>query len=81
MDYATRWAERNDLSDGERVAAGQVGSYLMSRFKIRSDSQTRTVTAKDRLSHDDAFWNIKGVKEAKGGRSRFIEITAVRDAD
>ncbi len=82
-------AQRLDLSDTERrkVAfeeskAGQVGSYMISRFRVRSDSLTRTITARDRLTHDGATWQIKGAPyETLDGRKRFLWITAVRDQD
>lgn len=80
-DFFTCRAMRRDVSDGEKFAAGQVGSSLRSRFTVRSSSETRTVTPVDRLVHDGATWSIKGVKEADEGRRRFVEITAVRDAD
>lgn len=80
-DFVTVWAMRRDVSDGEKFAAGQVGSSLRSRFTIRSSSETRTITPADRLAHDSAIWSIHGVKEANEGRRRFIEITAVKDAD
>ncbi len=75
------WARRRDVSDGERQASGTVDSFLMSRFVVRSNSVTRTVTPVDRIVHGGEIWNIKGVKEADEGRFRFIEITAVRDTD
>ncbi|CCE96156.1 hypothetical protein SFHH103_01659 [Sinorhizobium fredii HH103] len=78
---ATVWARRRDASDGEREAAGQLGSTLMSRFVVRSSSVTRTVTPVDRLNYSGATWNILGVKEAEEGRNRFIEITTIKDAD
>lgn len=78
---ATVWARRRDASDGEREAAGQVGSTLMSRFVIRSTSTTRTVTPVDRLNYSGGTWNILGLKETEDGRNRFLEITAIRDAD
>ncbi|RVL53951.1 phage head closure protein [Sinorhizobium meliloti] len=78
---ATVWARRRDASDGEREAAGQVGSTLMSRFVVRSSSVTRTVTPVDRLNYSGATWNILGVKETEEGRNRFVEITAIKDSD
>lgn len=78
---ATVWAQRKDVSDGEKFAAGQVSSSLRSRFVIRSSSTTKTITPVDRISYDGALWNIHGVKETEQGRNRFIEITAVRNAD
>ncbi|RVG20291.1 phage head closure protein [Sinorhizobium meliloti] len=80
-DLATVWARRRDVSDGEKVAAGQVGATLMSRFTVRSTTTTRDMKPTDRLNYDGAIWNIHGLKEADEGRNRFIEITAIRDAD
>jgi len=80
-DFTTVWAKRKDALDGEKIAAGQVGSKLMSRFVIRSSINARTITPQDRISYDGFFWEISGVKQVAKGRDRFIEITAVRDAD
>jgi SPP1 family predicted phage head-tail adaptor len=77
----TVWAQRKDVSDSEKFAAGEVGSALISRFVIRSSTITRTVTPIDRLSHDRALWNIQGVKETLEGRNQFLEITATRRTD
>nr|WP_280948728.1 head-tail adaptor protein [Methyloligella halotolerans] len=77
----TRWAGREDVRDTEKAAADQVGATVMSRFTVRSDSGTRGVTAKDRIRHDGWVWNITGIKETRHGRGRYLEITAVREAD
>ena len=74
-------ARRRDASDGEKVGAGQIGSSLMSRFVIRSSERTRDVRPTDRIQHDSRLWNIQGIKEADDGRRRFLEITAITDAD
>lgn len=84
-DFMSNWsAKREDVSERqqtEMIAAGQVGAFLVSRFTIRSSSEARTVTPKDHLIHEGATWSIHGVKEAAEGRRRFIQITAVKDAD
>lgn len=77
----TVWAERKDVSDAEKVSAGQVSSMLMSRFVIRSSVAAKGVTPKDRVSYDGAVWNIFGIKETPHGRNRFLEITAGRNLD
>ncbi len=74
-------AKREDVSDAERVAAGQVGTVLMARFVVRSSTKTRSVTSLDRINGEGGIWNITGVKEAKGPRKRWLEITAVRSSD
>jgi len=78
--FATLWAERSDISDGEKLAAGQVGAHLRSRFLVRSNSTTKAITPSDRISYE-GVWSIHGLKESKDGRNRFIEITAVKDSD
>lgn len=83
-DLATVWARRRDASDSQKiefVAAGQIGSFIVARFTVRSSAVTRSVTPVDQIVHDGKVWDIKGVKEADEGRRRFIEITASRDAD
>jgi len=80
-NYVTVRAKRSDVSDGEKFAAGQVGSSLRARFTIRSSTEARTITPVDRIVHESKTWSIHGVKEANEGRRRFIEITAVKDAD
>jgi SPP1 family predicted phage head-tail adaptor len=80
-DFISYRAQRKDVSDGEKFAAGTVGSSLRSRFVIRSTADSRTVTPLDRLVHDGDIWNIDGVKQSDQGRDRFIEITAVCRAE
>lgn len=81
-DYLCREpAMRRDVSDGEKMAAGQIGSFLRSRFTIRASQKSRAITPKDRMIHDCATWSIHGIKEAADQRGRFLEITAVKDAD
>lgn len=75
------WARRRDVSDGEKEASGQIGSTLVSRFVIRSSSVSRDFKTTDRLVHDGGIWNIQGIKQVDDGRDRFLEITAVRNAD
>lgn len=81
--FLKAWAQKRDASDFSRtefVAADQVGSFLLSRFIIRSSPKARTITPSDRLQYKGA-WNIKTVKETSEGRDMFIEITAVQDSD
>jgi len=88
-DFITVSAQRVDLADKERFGAAfeeskaaQVGSYAISRFRVRSSILTRTITARDRLTHEGATWNIMAVpSETLEGRKRFLWITAARDTD
>jgi SPP1 family predicted phage head-tail adaptor len=73
---ATVAASRADVSDTERVAYGGIVSELISRFVIRAGGPAGTVKPVDRLAYDGRIWDIMGVKEARAGRKRFLEITA-----
>ncbi|MCG7508677.1 phage head closure protein [Mesorhizobium retamae] len=76
VELATVWASRIDVSDAEKYAAGAIGNVLLSRFVVRSTSVTRGIKHSDTLDHDDAEWNIDGIKKTRDGRNRFLEITA-----
>ncbi|KPH80567.1 phage head closure protein [Bosea vaviloviae] len=75
-ELASIAASRLDVSDTERVAFGRLVSTRVSRFVIRAAGPQASVNAVDRLAHDGLTWEIIGVKEAKDGRNRFLEITA-----
>jgi SPP1 family predicted phage head-tail adaptor len=77
----TVWAERKDVSDAEKMSAGQISSMLMSRFVIRSSAAAKGVKPADRVNYDGRVWNIYGAKETSDGRNRFIEITAGTSLD
>ena len=79
--YATLWAGRKDVSDGEKMAAGQVGAFLQSRFVVRYSTTANAIRPTDRLAYDGGHWNITGIKETVDGRNRFLELTCVRDMD
>lgn len=78
--YFTCRAMRQDMRDAEKVQSDRPQSSLMSRFLVRSSSETRSVTNADRLVHDGMTWQIEGVKQSsQGGRDRFLEITAIAE--
>ena len=78
VTFIRYFANRTDVRDSEKVAAGQVSGSLMSRFVMRSSSDSKTINTKDRLSHDGKTWEIHGVKEKD---KTFIEITASTQID
>lgn len=77
VEIGRAWAERADVYDTERIAAGDEYSSLRARFFVRSSALTRGLSSMDRLLADGRQWEIRGVKEAKGKRHELIEITAV----
>ena len=80
--YATISAARADASDGERFAAGQVGSFLVTWFRFRNNPVTNAIKASDRVVYGGAVWEIQGPpKETRDGRNRFLEIRCAKAAD
>lgn len=71
------WANRTDMSDGERIAADEKAAVRMTRFITRSSRMTRGVVATDRIVHKGTIYEITGAKETKDGRENFIEFTTV----
>lgn len=72
----TIWANRSDIKDGEKFAAGQVSSDLTTRFTVRNSGFSRGITPADRIHHAGLDWNITGIKESADGRLQFFELTA-----
>jgi len=81
QDVLTARASRQDVSDGEKFAAGGIGGYLTARFIVRSTARTRGIRPSDKIRHDGKTWNLKGIKERDEGRRRFLELTATVNAD
>jgi head-tail adaptor len=75
-DLMTVCAGKEDVSDAERYAAGTVSNVLLSRFVVRSSAAARSIVHSDTIVHDGHDWNIAGIKEARDGRFRFLEIAA-----
>lgn len=78
-DFAVVWASKHDVSDGERVAAAQVGAEITTRFQIRWLADWSSLNPKDRCECEGRAYEITGAKEL--GRRDGIEITAVARTD
>lgn len=78
-ELGTRKASKKDVSDGEKLRAAQVGATISTRFRVRYDSLTKTITAADRLTCEGREYAIVGTKEL--GRREGIEITATTGND
>jgi head-tail adaptor len=76
---AAVWAEKRDVSDGERARAGIVEAQLMTRFKLRYSAFTAGLTPADRLVCEGVTYNITGIKEAEG-RREWLEISCTARA-
>lgn len=79
-----RRAKKTDISDGERFRASQLGQEVTTRFLVRSDTLTRSITGRDSLIYNDGdreiTYAVVGTKEW-GDRRDGIEITAVARPD
>ena len=76
--FCTTWAEKRDVSDAEKTAAGQEYSARIARFRVRWNPDTATVTSDDRLDYEGQ-WDVRGVKELE--RNLWLEITAEKRSD
>lgn len=74
------WAQKEDVSDGERWRASEVQATVTTRFTVRWSPFTADITPKDRLVCEGLEYNITGVKEGRG-RRQWLEITAAARAD
>lgn len=74
------WAERVDISDGERWRAGEVQAHVTTRFRVRSSAFSRDLTPKDRLVCEGDTFDIVGIKQSPKRRT-YLEITAAARVD
>jgi head-tail adaptor len=81
VSIGKRWAKKVDVSDGERMRAGQQGQSLDTRFVVLSDALTRTITGKDKITWGDAAYEVVGTKEIGSRRNDAIEITTTSQPD
>ncbi|PHP28002.1 head-tail adaptor protein [Limimaricola cinnabarinus] len=71
------WAQKTDLSDGERWRAGEVAAHVTTRFVVRYSSFTVSITPADRIVCEGDVYEITGIKEGEG-RRQWLEITCAR---
>ena len=75
---ASAYAEKTDVSDGEKVTAGHEASARVARFVFRSVlANSAGLNTKDTLHLGGVAWNIKGVKDAPRRGRGYLEVTAV----
>lgn len=77
--FATVWASKHDVSDGERVQAAQVSAEITTRFQIRYSETVSSLNPKDRVWCAGREYEVTAVKEM--GRQDGLEISAVARAD
>lgn len=69
------WAQKKEVSDGERWRAGEVAAHVTARFVVRWSSFSSDLSPKDRLVCEGREYDITGIKEGEG-RRQWLEITA-----
>ena len=74
LTIATVWASKTDISDRERILAGQVGASVTTRFVIRKWSAVESLDSQDRVRCGGRLYDIDTIKEVGSGRD--FEITA-----
>jgi len=79
-EIGKRSAKRADISDGERMRAGELGQKLTTRWTVRSDTLTRTIVGGDVIKHRGVTYDVVGTKEIPG-RLVAIEITTASRPD
>lgn len=75
------YASKRDISDAERLSAGQVQATITTRFVVRWSSFTADLDPTDRLSCEGREYNITGIKEVPDQRRRMLELTCAARAD
>lgn len=76
--YATRWASiRYAKKASEDYEAGRKTSMYTVIFIVRSDSTTRAITKKMRISYDSKIYDIRAINEqATEYRKMYLSIEA-----
>ncbi len=74
------WARKTDLSEVEKVQAGEISATTMARFKLRYSSFSASILPTDQIVAAGRTYKITGISET-GGRRRAFEISAVARAD
>lgn len=72
--FAQPWAEKLDISDGEKIRAREVAANISTRFRVLWTRRLAQLTPRDRIILGDLTYDIVGIKEA--GTRDVLEITA-----
>ncbi len=75
----TVWASKEDIRDGERWTAQEVGAEVTTRFRIRWSATFADLDPQASITFDGRAYNVVSTKEI--GRREGIEITANARAD
>lgn len=73
------WASKEDIRDGERWTAQEVGAEVTTRFRIRWAATFADLDPQASVTFEGRTYNVVAVKEI--GRREGLEITANARAD
>jgi SPP1 family predicted phage head-tail adaptor len=76
-EIGQRWANVNYGKGQERREAAQINATIPATFRVRRDTLTRTIGAKDQIEFDGGTWNIVGAPVMTPDRDT-LDIAAVR---
>lgn len=79
-EVGKRWAKKVDVSDGEKVRAAENAQELTTRWTVRSDALTRTITGGFVIQHRGISYAVNGTKEGRE-RDDVIEISTAARPD
>lgn len=74
------WANKRDISDGERWRADTVSAKVTTRFTVERSPFTLDLTPRDELVCEGVTYDITGIKDGSG-RRQWLEITAAALVD
>lgn len=78
--YATLWASKKDISDGEKFSSAEMRATISTRFRVRWSEKARAILPTDILIHGGREYGIVGLKEMDE-RRREIEISTMARAE
>lgn len=77
-DLLTVWANVRETPGKEVVAAGRIEANRTATIRVRASSQSRGITAADRVQARGRVWNIRSVSAVGDGRE-LIEFLCEAD--
>jgi SPP1 family predicted phage head-tail adaptor len=67
-DHLTIWADVRETPGKEVVSAGRIEASRTATIRVRASTQSREITAADRLIVRGNIWNIRSISEVSNDR-------------
>lgn len=78
VELGTSWASFEELTDREKIEAGQEVSATIARLIVRSNPVVRALTGEHIASIEGASWAVAGTVESAGSRRGHVAVQVVR---